>query len=281
MRASFRYLGRGSWLARRDPRTPLVAAVLFVAGAVQLKDIRHLTLVLALALAYYSTAGVPFRQVRGQWAYLAVVIVLIAGFNTIITGGRAGGFIASELHPLFRLPPFGLLVTAEAVSLSASQITRFFAIVAVSLPIAYAISPGDFAVALRRLGLGDRLSFAVDLTIRFLPTLAAEFAETIDAQRVRGYDPTARKGGPISRLRRMAPIFVPVTVGSIAGAEDTIDAMDLRGFGVGRRTWARQLRFGRADWLVVAAFVAFVAVATFLNLSGQSQHYLLPFLVQR
>ena len=117
------------------------------------------------------------------------------------------------------------------------------------------------------------------MTIRFLPTLANEFAETIDAQRVRGYDPTARKGGPITRLQRIAPIFVPVIVGSIAGAEDTIDAMDLRGFGVGRRTWLRQLRFGRADWFTIVAAVAFVLLATYLNLSGHSQHYLLPFLL--
>jgi energy-coupling factor transport system permease protein len=279
VRASFRFLGRGSWLARRDPRTPLLIAVLFVAGAVQLKDVRQLLVVLGLVLAYYTTAGIPFQQVRGQWAYLALVIVLIAGFNTIITGGRAGGFSASELHLLFLLPPFGIPITAEAISLSVSQIVRFFAVIAVSLPIAYAVSPGDFAVALRRLGLGDRLAFAVDLTIRFLPTLANEFEDTIDAQRVRGYDPTARKGGPITRLRRLAPIFVPVTVGSIAGAEDTIDAMDLRGFGVGRRTWLRHLTFDRTDFLLLGLFVLFVIVATFLNVTGRTDHYLLPFLV--
>lgn len=279
MRASFRYLGRGSWLARRDPRTALLIAVLFVVGAVQVKDVRHLLVVLVLALAYYATARIPFRLVRGQWAYLALVIILIAGFNTIITGGRAGGFSASELHRLFVLPPFGIPITAEAISLSVSQIVRFFAVIAVSLPIAYAISPGDFAVALRRLGLGDRLAFAVDLTIRFLPTLANEFEETIDAQRVRGYDPTARRGGPIIRLRRLAPIFVPVTVGSIAGAEDTIDAMDLRGFGVGPRTWLRHLKFDATDFLLLGVFVLFAIVATFLNVSGRSDHYLLPFLV--
>jgi energy-coupling factor transport system permease protein len=119
----------------------------------------------------------------------------------------------------------------------------------------------------------------IDLTIRFIPTLAGEFAETIDAQRVRGYDPTARTGGPVTRLRRMAPIFVPVTVGSIAGAEDTIDAMDLRGFGVGRRTWHRQLRLRAVDWLVIGCFVAFTITALTLGLTGNSQHYLLPFLV--
>ena len=53
---------------------------------------------------------------------------------------------------------------------------------------------------------------------------------------------------------------MPVTVGSIAGAEDTIDAMDLRAFGVGRRTWYRELRFGPLDWLW-CCFVVFSVTA--------------------
>ena len=70
-----------------------------------------------------------------------------------------------------------------------------------------------------------------------------------------------------------------MTVGSLTGAEDTIDAMDLRGFGVGKRTWYRKLRMDTASWLVVVAFTAFLTMATYLNLTGQSEHYLLPFLV--
>jgi energy-coupling factor transport system permease protein len=280
MRAAFPYLGRGSWLARRDPRGLLLAAILFVAAVSQLRDSRQLAVVLAGALGYYAAARIPWRSIRVQWIYLLVVISFFAFFNTLITGGRTGTFSGSVTHVLVTLPPFGTEISAEGLSLMLSQILRYAAIAAVGFPIAYAIAPGDLGVALRRLGIGDRIAVMVELTVRFIPTLAGEFGETIDAQRVRGYDPTAAKGGPITRLRRLAPIFVPVTVGSIAGAEDTIDAMDLRGFGVGRRTWSRQLRFGRADWLVVSAFVALVAVATYLNLSGQSQHYLLPFLVR-
>lgn len=279
MRAAFPYLGRGSWLARRDPRVLLVAAAVFVIGAVQLRDARHLAIVLVLALAYYAMAGIPWRAVRLQWTYLLVVIFLFSMFNAFITGGRAGNFSDAETHVLFRLPLIGAEFSAEGASLMLSQMLRFACIAAVGFPVAFAIAPGDLGVALRRLGLGDRIAVMIDLTIRFIPTLAGEFAETIDAQRVRGYDPTARGGGPITRLRRAAPIFVPVTVGSIAGAEDTIDAMDLRGFGVGRRTWHRQLRFGRVDWLLVIAFAAFTIVALTLGISGRSEHYLLPFLV--
>ena len=258
----------------------LVAAILFVIGASQLRDSRQLAVVLVLALAYYSTARIPWRSVRLQWIYLLAVISFFAFFNTLISGGRTGTFTGAETHVLLTLPPFGAEISAEGVSLMLSQVMRYAAVAAIGFPIAYAIAPGDLGVALRRLGVADKLAVMVDLTVRFIPTLAGEFAETIDAQRVRGYDPTARKGGPISRLRRLAPIFVPVTVGSIAGAEDTIDAMDLRGFGVGRRTWLRHLVFDRADLAVIGLFILFVMVATFLNVTGRTDHYLLPFLVQ-
>lgn len=279
VRAAFPYLGRGSWLARRDPRVPLVAGATFVFGAVQLRDARHLAVVLVLALAYYATAQIPWRAVRVQWTYLLVVIFLFAFFNTLISGGRSGGFADADTHVLVTIPPFGAEISAEGISLMLSQMLRFAAIGAVSFPVAFAIAPGDLGVALRRLGLGDRIAIMVDLTIRFIPTLVSEFAETIDAQRVRGYDPTLRRGGPIARLRRAAPIFVPVTVGSIAGAEDIIDAMDLRGFGVGRRTWHRRLRLDSTDRLLIAAFLVFAVTAFTMGVTGNSKHYLLPFLV--
>ena len=257
----------------------LVAAILFVIGASQLRDSRHLAIVLVLALGYYATARIPWRSVRAQWIYLLVVISFFAFFNTLISGGRTGTFTGAETHVLLTIPPFGAEISAEGLSLMVSQIIRYAAVAAVGFPIAYAIAPGDLGVALRRLGVADKIAVMVDLTVRFIPTLAGEFTETIDAQRVRGYDPTARRGGPITRLRRLAPIFVPVTVGSIAGAEDTIDAMDLRGFGVGRRTWLRHLKLDATDYLVLASFAVFVVVATFLNVTGRTDHYLLPFLV--
>ena len=108
--------------------------------------------------------------------------------------------------------PVGTEVTAEGLSLIVTQVLRFVAIAAVGFPVAYAIAPGDLGPALRQLHLGDRM-------VRFIPTLSEEFGETIDAQRVRGFDPLQRGGGPLARLRRLAPVFVPVTVGSLAGAE--------------------------------------------------------------
>lgn len=279
MRAAFAYLGRGSWLARRDPRSLLLAAFLFVIGAPQLRDARQLLVVAGLAIGYYLLAGIPWKTVRRQWIYLLVVITAVASVNALITGGQSGGFAGTETHVLLTIPPFGAELTAEGISLIVTQVLRFVAIAAVGFPVAYAIAPGDFGPALHQLRLGDRFPVMVDLTVRFIPTLSEEFSETIDAQRVRGFDPLQRGGSPVARLRRLAPVFVPVTVGSLTGAEDTIDSMDLRGFGIGRRTWYRRLRMDSWSWVVVGAFVVFLIVATYLNLAGLSNHYLLDFLV--
>ena len=279
MRAAFRYLGRGSWLASRDPRVLILAPLLLVLASSQLRDLRQLLVLVAFATGYYLLAQIPWRSVRMQWLYLLGIIALYSLINGLITGGRVGVFRTGALHVLGTVPLLGLDITAEALSVTATRFVRVVALAAVGFPLAFAIAPGDFGLALRRLGLGDRLAVMIDLTVRFIPTVATEYVETVDAQRVRGYDPTARHGGPITRLRRMAPVFVPMTIGTLAGAEDTIDAMDLRAFGVGRRTWWRELRFDRRDYLVVGAFVAVAAAAFVLNLTGNSQHYLLPFLV--
>ena len=59
MRAAFRFLGRGSWLARRDPRVPLLVALTYVTATTQLRDIRHLLVALVLAFGYYALARIP------------------------------------------------------------------------------------------------------------------------------------------------------------------------------------------------------------------------------
>lgn len=91
---------------------------------------------------------------------------------------------------------------------------------------------------------------------------------TMDAQRVRGYEWDRVRGGPLGRMRRLGPLLVPVTMNAIVGAEDTIDAMDLRGFGTGKRTWLRQLAYDRLDALVLVGFAALLVGITLLSFSG-------------
>lgn len=279
MNVAPRYLGRGSWLSRRDPRLLLVALALFVFTVIQVWDLRILAVLAAIAAIYYRSARIPFRAVRIQWFYVLFFITFVVVVNTLLTGGELRGYTEDELHVFFRLPLLGTPISAESVTYALAQYARFLSMAAFGLPIAYAIAPGDIGPAFARLGVPYKFAYGMELTFRFIPSLGADMQTTIDAQRLRGYEWEKRGGTPIGKLTRTVPLITPVTINAIVGAEDTIDAMDLRGFGTQRRTWLRELAFDRTDRLVLLAFVALLGVVTVLSFSGQTQLWVPPVLV--
>ena len=271
-----RYLGRGSWLGRRDPRVPLVVGVLAAATVIQLWDIRIVAVLFVLGQIYYRSAAIPFRKVRKQWIFAIVFVSSLVLVNTILTGGEIGNFDRSDLHVLGYLPLLGTPISAESLSYGATQLLRFLMFITTGFPIAYAVAPNDLGPALARLRIPEKFAFGMDLTFRFIPSLASDLQSTIDAQRVRGYEWDKGRGGPISRLRRTVPLIVPLTMNAIVGAEDTIDAMDLRGFGTGHRTWYRVLRYDRTDRLLLTACGLIAVILTAASFMGLTRLWVFP-----
>ena len=132
-----------------------------------------------------------------------------------------------------------------------------------AIPIPYTMDPNIYGVAFRRMGVSDKVSFTMDLAFRFLPTLARDLSITIDSQRARGFEMDNLKGGVISRLRRLAPLIVPVTMQSTVTGEEVIDAMDLRAFGTAPRTWLQDLKYSSRDYLFIGLGL-FILVSLFV-----------------
>lgn len=277
-----RYLGRGSWLARRDPRVLVLVVALFIFTVLQVWDIRYLAALLLVAIVYYRSARIPWRHIRRNWSIAFVFIGFLVLVNLFFAGGTTADVPIENAHVITRLPPFGTPLSAESISLAVTLFVRYLSMATIGFPVAFAVAPSDFGIAFRRLGIPDKFAFGIDLTFRFLPSLAADFATTVDAQRIRGYDWAAGGGrGLLTRIRRSTPVVIPTVVNAIAGAEDTIDAMDLRAFGTGKRTWFRQLRFDRSDWALLLAFVALLVVFSALSFGGiTSEPYTFPFLLE-
>ena len=134
--------------------------------------------------------------------------------------------------------------------------------------IPYCINPALYGVTFRGLGLPDKFAYAMDLTMRFIPTFGRDFQLTMDAQRARGYELEKIEGGLLAQVRKLAPLLVPVTIHAVAGSEDIIDAMDLRAFGVQPRTWLLELNYRRRDQFLIAAGVMLMVGYTALSLIG-------------
>ncbi len=276
-----RYLGRGSWLARRDPRVLILVVALYIFTVLQVWDGRVVFGLLVIAVIYYRSAGIPWSQIRRNWAIVFLFIGVLVVVNTLVAGGDVQNLSVEQTHVLFSVPLLGTPISGESISLAVTLLMRYLAMATIGFPLAFAVAPSDFGVAFHRIGVPEKFAFGIDLTFRFLPSLANDLQTTVDAQRIRGFDWSAGATGVLSRLRHSVPVIVPTVVNAIAGAEDTIDAMDLRGFGTSRRTWLRHLAYDRTDFIVIGFFVALLVAATIGGFSGVTAHlWTPPFLIE-
>ncbi len=275
MLVAWRYRKREHSLIQRfDPRAWLIFYACFLFSTLAFWDVRFLVPLWLLAMLVLFTSGVTWREMRRAFLFIIWFVILFA-FLTFLTG-RGGSELYGKEHLIRRLvAPFSIFgwtptldVTLERAFFAVSQLVRVSSIAIMTVLIPYSLDPAVYGITFKGLGLPDKFAYAMDLTMRFIPTFGRDFQLTMDAQRARGYELEKISGGLIEQVRKMAPIFVPVTIHAIIGSEDIIDAMDLRAFGVGPRTWLDVLNRDLKDRLLIGFGVMILIVSITLQLFG-------------
>jgi energy-coupling factor transport system permease protein len=272
MLIAWRYRERDTIIQRLDPRARIIFMLTILFSIIQFWDLRIKLLFLGIAVLQFVLARLTWRETRRAFILVSFIILFMTtlGFFT----GRGGvEYAYYEEHLIRRLGPLtlpivgwqiSLDISAEKTMFALSQLIRMYAITLMAIVIPYTVDPNLYGVTFRGLGLPDKFAYAMDLAFRFVPTLGRDFSITLDSQRARGYEVEKLSGGIVAQIRKLAPLLVPVTINAIVGAEDIIDAMDLRAFGIGPRTWVRQLTYRRADHIFIAAGVLIFVASTVL-----------------
>jgi energy-coupling factor transport system permease protein len=271
---TWRYRPRKSLIQSFDPRAWFIFYACFLVSTLMFWDLRPLTVLLVIALVTVFTSGIQWRESRRAWLFIGWFVFFFA-FLTFLTG-RGGVEFYTQEHTITTLSaPFTILgwrptieITVERIFFALSQLVRVFGVVSTTILIPYSLNPALYGVTFRGLGLPDKIAYAMELTMRFIPTFARDFQLTLDAQRARGYEIEKLRGGLFAQVRKLAPLLVPVTIHAIAGSEDIIDAMDLRAFGVGPRTWLVQLHYRRRDRVLIGFGLFLLLVSVPLSLVG-------------
>jgi energy-coupling factor transport system permease protein len=236
--------------------------------------LRFLIPFFAFALFVLFTSGIKWHEIR-RGLILMLAFVVFYSILTFLTG-RGGVEHYTEEHLIRQYKAsfsiFGwvptLNVTVEKIVYAVSQFVRLSSMAIMTILIPYSLNPALYGITFKGLGLSDKFAYAMDLTMRFIPTFARDFQLTVDAQRARGYELEKLSGGLIEQVRKMGPIFVPVTIHAIIASEDIIDAMDLRAFGVGPRTWIDVLERRTKDRILIWCGVILLIVSISLGFLG-------------
>jgi energy-coupling factor transport system permease protein len=286
MLVTWRYREReGSLVQKFDPRAWMVFFACFLVSTLMFWDLRYLLPFFVAALFFVVTSGVTWRESRRAWIFIGGFVLFFATL-TFLTG-RGGIEVYTQEHVIRTLQlPFKIFgwqpklnITYERIFFALSQFLRYSSIATLTILIPYTINPALYGITFRGLGIPDKFAYAMDLTMRFVPSFGRDFQLTMDAQRARGYELEKLSGGLVEQVRKMAPLIVPVTIHAIIGSEDIIDAMDLRAFGVGPRTWLEQLHYRWWDRLLMAIAVILLLGSVLMSLFGFGQFWVPPGLI--
>jgi energy-coupling factor transport system permease protein len=269
-----------------DPRAWIRFYLCFLVSTLAFWDVRFLLPFFFISIFVLVTSGVKWSEMKRAFLFI-VGFVFFFSVLTFLTG-RGGTEVYKTEHLIHQFKAsFSILgwtptldITVERAFFGVSQFVRVFSIAIMTILIPYSLNPALYGITFKGLGLPDNISYAMDLTMRFIPTFGRDFQLTMDAQRARGYELEKISGGLIEQVRKLGPLMVPVTIHAIIGSEDIIDAMDLRAFGVGPRTWLDQLTYHRRDHILVAVGILILLASLAAGFWGYGAFWVPPALIK-
>jgi energy-coupling factor transport system permease protein len=281
MLANFSYIERDSFVHRLDPRTKIILLFVYSFTVLQTSNVWIVAIGFLLVMVYYALAHLHWRETKQTWRLIFTISIGLALVNYILSRGNIlQGVDVNHIHVLITFPFVGfqtqppyigiapLTLSTESLVFLLTQLLRNVSIAAIAILIPFTIDPGQLGVAFKGIGLPDKFAYAIDLSFRFLPTVFRDFETTLAAQQARGFELDKLRGGLIKKIIRITPLILPVVIGSILGSDDIINAMELRCFGVGKRTWLAELHMFRCDYLLLVWGILVLLAVTLLNILG-------------
>lgn len=239
-----------SFLGRISPLVKLGIALAWLAGLALTLDVRPPALLAAVGLTAAVTAGsVPLARFARGGAPLFLAAAGIGLFNMVFSAsnGDPAAPLAIAVGPVRIVQP--------AVQAGLGMFLRIVAIATTAVAFRQTTDSTRLVDSLVRQGrVPARFGYGALAAYQAIPRLAEDLAALRASRRIRGM-----------RWSWHPRLLVGLLVRAIRHGDALALAMDARAFGLGERTWFRELRWVPADAVVGAAGLAAVALALWLG----------------
>ena len=258
------YFPGNSVVHRLDPRTKLVAVMLYIVALFLCKFFVTYAIMFGVLCLCIKLSTVPVKSiVRGMKPVLLIVIIT-AFLNLFYTPGT---------HVLVKV--WILTVTLEGVFAALFMVVRIMMLIAGTFLLTYTTSPilltdglESLLNPLKKIKVPvHELAMMMSIALRFIPTLIEETDKIMSAQRARGAD--FESGGLVQRAKALIPLLVPLFISSFRRADELAVAMECRCYRGGEgRTRLRQLKYQGIDRVALVFFLVLTAAIGVLGHFG-------------
>jgi len=271
----FNYIDRPSPIHRLTGASKLICLLLWSLAAMSGFHTLFLAVLSVAALVLFRISQIKIRDISFMLGFTLVFLVL-NNLLIFLFSPQHGVEIYGSRTVLFTIAgPY--VVTLEQLFYHLNVILKYTSTIPIVLLFICTTDPSEFAASLNRIGVSYRISYAVALALRYIPDIQREYQDISQAQQARGVE-MSKKASLVNRLKAASTILIPLILSSMDRIETISNAMELRGFGKGKkRTWYSGRKFARADIAFIAVCVLLV-LASFLITFLNGGRYFNPFI---
>ncbi len=250
------YLPLDSFIHRLDPRTKIIATMMFIVGLFLVNNIYAYIIVMVYVIFCIMISKIPFKFIVRGLRPIVYLIIFTSVLNLFFTTGE---------KIVFTLGPFNIY--EESIIRTVFLIFRLlFMIIGTSImtlttsPIELTDGIENLLNPFRRIGLpAHEIAMMLTIALRFIPTLMDETDKIMKAQMSRGAELDSKN--IIKKAKNLIPILIPLFISSFRRADELAMAMEARCYRGGEgRTRVKKLVYLSKD------YIAFIVSLIYLSL---------------
>lgn len=268
----FNYIEKDSVIHRLSGATKLSALILLSFASMTSFDTRFLAFLTLFAFIIFGLSKIRLREVKVLFLFTFVFMIL----NNVliyIFSPEHGVEIYGTRHVLFK-GFFRYTVTAEQLFYHLNVVLKYLSTIPLVMIFVTTTDPSEFASSLNKIGISYRIAYSVSLALRYIPDIQTEYHEISLSQQARGLEMDGKKEKLSKRLKAAAEILFPLIISSMDRIETISNAMELRGFGKGKkRSWYSFRPFRKSDWAAIIVSILSVAVSILLTVLNHSRYF--------
>ena len=224
-----------------------------------------------LGIVFFGISKIRFSDI--SFILKIMLLFMVLNLTAIYLFAPEQGVEIYQTRNIIREGAGRFTLTAEQLFYEFNILLKYITIFPPAILLMVTTHPSEFAASLSRIGTPYTASYAVSLTLRYIPDIQRDYEAISQAQQARGLE-LSRKASWIKRLKRTAPLLLPLIFSSLDRIDVISHAMELRGFGKNRkRSWYSAKPFKSADIVSVSLSVLLFAAGIWFTFRGGSRFF--------
>lgn len=259
MKLILEYIHKDSFVHNLTGATKLICFLLWCITTMITYDTRILSFMIIFGLFLFKLSKLKIQDVSFVLVFILFFLVLNNIFIYIFSPNTGTEIYGTKTVLINLFGPYS--ITLEQLFYQINITLKYFSVIPIALIFILTTNPSEFASSLNKIGVNYKISYAVSLSLRYIPDIINDYKNISISKQARGID-LSKNEKLHKRIKNVFLILIPIIFSSLERIEKISCAMELRAFGYNKkRTWYNQKDFKKNDFISILFFSCIVIIS--------------------